>query len=408
MFIKPFSGIRPDVKYVNAVNSPPYDVISREEVRKIINSNPFSFLRITRADGELPESIDEHSEEVYRKARENFEEFFKKGILFKEKAPCFYLLSQTWKGRTQIGIYAAVRCEDYEQGLIKRHELTRKEKEEDRTRHIYTVKAGTGPVFLTFEDNKDFNYIVKDWIKQPPLYTFLDEKSVENNLWIINKNTEFIIDYFKKIPSFYIADGHHRAAAAVNVWKKIRQEKKGYSGPADYFMSVIFPASHLQILPYNRIVLDLNNISREDFLSLVKKRFTVKPSRSLAPEKKGEFGMCLNGEIYRLSLLPEVGNSKDVLDADILQRYLLSPILGIDDPRSSNRIQFIGGIKPAEELVQIVKEGKAKISFALFPVSIRDVMEVADRGEIMPPKSTWFEPKLRDGLVVYSIEQDSY
>jgi uncharacterized protein (DUF1015 family) len=408
VIVKPFRAIRPKTNLAEAVNVPPYDVVDRKEVRERTKNNPASFFHITRSDAELENLTDEHSEAVYEKAKENFYRFLSEGTLIREKKPSFYVLSQKWMGRTQTGIFAAVSCEEYEKGLIKKHELTRKEKEFDRTMHIMTVGADTGPVFLSFEKKGGFSQILKEIQKKEPLYHFTDENSVENTLWIAKEDAlvQKIESYFQSIPAFYIADGHHRAASALNVWKKWKESKGNEHNAFHYFMAVIFPSDELSILPYHRVIADLNKLSREEFLSALQKDFFVKESRNLEPKAKGKIGLYLEHSVYQLSPKNKSsfhGNKLDSLDVSILQNRVLAPVLGIDDPRTSQRIRFVGGIKGPKELIRQVDEGSAKAAFCLHPVSIKDWIAITNQGSIMPPKSTWFEPKLRDGLITYPI-----
>lgn len=406
MTVKPFRGVRPDKRFAAILNVPPYDVVDAQEVQKSASNNNYSYFHITRAEVDLPGLKDEHSEAVYKKARENFLRFISDGVLKTDEKPCYYMLAQTWEGRTQNGIYAAVSCEEYDRGLIKKHELTRKDKEQDRTNHIRTVGADTGPVFLAFENTPDYAAI-KDAVQiNDPEYDITDENGVQNRLWVVSDaaTVDQIEKYFQSIPALYIADGHHRAASAGNVW---REGGKSLPG-CDYFMAVIFPSSELQILPYNRVVTDLNGLSEAAFIDQIKTKFSIKETGQLLPEGKGEIIMYLAKKLY--SLTPKTGtfntaDPQEALDVSILQNNLLSPVLGISDPRTSQRIKFVGGIKGPKVLMSMVDNGSAAVSFCLFPVSMKELMDVTNRGQIMPPKSTWFEPKLRDGLVTYRIDQ---
>jgi uncharacterized protein (DUF1015 family) len=404
MTVKPFRALRPDVQYAEQLNVPPYDVVTTDEVKKRTQNNPLSFFHVTRAEADLPGISDEYSPAVYQKARDNLKGFLREKILVQEEKPSFYLISQTWKGRTQTGLYTLVSCEEYENDLIKKHELTRKDKEEDRTNHISTVQADTGPVFLAFKENRDFMALTKNIIKEPPLYHFTDENNVEIRLWQIGDSALInnMEQYFKNIPSFYIADGHHRAASAVNLWKK--NNKPGRDDATSYFMAVLFPSSQLEILPYHRAVLDLNSLTEEQFLQSCGQNFLVKQSKGLTPERKGQIGMYMNNKYF--VLVPKEGsfNKNDPLeslDVSILQKNLLAPVLGIEDPRTSKRVQFVGGIKGPKELARLVDEKIAAVSFCLYPVSLDELISITNNHQVMPPKSTWFEPKLRDGLVTY-------
>ncbi len=400
MKVKSFCGLLPEKNLVKEIISPPYDVVSREDVRTIISKNKYSFLRITRADAEFDDSIDEHDNLVYQKARQNLLDFIKKGILLKDDREYFYLLSQTLDGKTQNGFYALFRCKDYENGFIKKHELTRKDKEEDRTKHIMITKADTGPVFLFFKNKPDFKEMVKKIKSDPPFYSFTDENGVLNELWKV-KVDDSIYSFFDSVDYFYIADGHHRAASAVNVWRKMgRPENSLYS----YFYGVVFDASELTIYPYNRVVKDLNNLSKEDFFQKIKENFIISSEKS--DLKKGEIGIYMDGEEFKIIFkhFDRLDNPIDRLDVSILQNYLLDPILGIKDPRTSDRIYFVGGKEAKARQKEDVDKSNGKIAFFLPPVNINELIEIADQNEIMPPKSTWFEPKLKDGLVTYMME----
>lgn len=410
MIAKPFRAVRPAKDLAEQVNVPPYDVVSAEEVKKAVAGNPHSFFHITRAECDIPDLKDEHAMEVYQKARENFLDFINKGTLRRDSRPCYYLLSQTWHGRTQTGIYAAVSCEEYNKNLIRKHELTRKDKEEDRTNHIETVGAGTGPVFLAFDAPQAFLSMSSQVRKGVPEYELTDENTVENKLWVIDeeKTVKEIEDIFRSVPAFYIADGHHRAASAANVWRK-KKELPGHSGNEGYnfFMAVLFPSSELEILSYNRVVLDLNGISEEGFFVRIMDQFEVHKTDLRKPSRKGEIIFYINKQFFLLNPRPgtfDRNNPLESLDVSILQKNLLAPVLGIDDPRTSKRIQFVGGIKGTEELVRLVDTGAAAAAFAMYPVSMQELMAITNANLIMPPKSTWFEPKLRDGLVTYTLE----
>lgn len=407
MTVKPFAALRPNPLFVSDLNVPPYDVVDAEEVRRSVQAHEHSFFKITRAEVDLP-GVDEHSAPVYQKARENLLSFIDKGWLFRENKPSYYILSQTWQGRTQTGLYAAVSCQEYISGQIKKHELTRKDKEEDRTSHIETSRAGTGPVFLAFDRTPDFTALIAPYITREPVYHFSDENEVDNKLWVIDNDDTLLAleEYFKTIPALYIADGHHRAASAVNVYRR-RLEKGTPTAGESSFMAVLFPMDELKILPYNRAVTDLNGLKPSEFLESLKKSFRLEKTDSLDSKGKDDIRLYLDGSSYRLSPLDGKVDKKNPvrsLDVSILQELVLSPILGIDDPRTSKRIRFVGGIKGSAELRRLVDCGEMAAAFALYPVSMGELKAVVDQGEIMPPKSTWFEPKLRDGLVTYLLD----
>lgn len=416
MIAKPFAAIRPDRRFASVLHVPPYDVVDREEVRKVSKNNPYSFFHITRSDGDMPEGTGEYTVKVYETARRNLERFLNEGILTHDLKPCYYVLSQEWNGKTQVGIYVAVSCEEYEDNRIRKHELTRKEKEEDRTNHIQKVGADTGPVFLAFEDGSqdkmEYEEMVRHVMNDDPEYDVTDEHGVQNTLWVVKDDStiSLIEEFFQRQEAFYIADGHHRAASAVNVWRLLPDGDKGLpeNDLKGYFMAVLFPASQLNILPYNRVVLDLNGLNEDDFLKKVSERFDISDAgEQVVPAKKGEIVVCLPKRMLMITPKPGTFDPKDPLtslDVSILQNNLLAPILGIDDPRVSNRIQFVGGIKGARELIRRVTSGQAAVAFSMHPVSMADLMAVTDKNLVMPPKSTWFEPKLRDGLISYPIQ----
>lgn len=410
MTVKPFRAIRPSSQAAPEFHVPPYDVVDREEVKRHLESHPKSFFRVTRPDAELP-GVDEHDESVYRRAKENLDAFLADGTLFREARPTYYLLSQTWKGRTQTGVYAAVSCEEYAKGLIKKHELTRKDKEDDRTKHILTTGAGTGPVFLSFEKTADWDSLIAPTLRKEPDYHVTDENGTDNKLWAIQSDdvVHALESYFLTIPALYIADGHHRAASAGNIYRQLSAERPGAPADAGWksFMAVIFPSSDLAILAYNRVVFDLGGLSADDFRKKMEEKFDVKETGGLETSGQGDIRAYLGGKCLRLKAKPgtfDAASALSSLDVSVLQENLLKPVLGIDDPRTSKRIQFVGGIRGTTELKRLVDSGKAAVAFSMFPVSMKELMAVVDQGAIMPPKSTWFEPKLRDGLVVYSLD----
>lgn len=417
MIAKPFTAIRPDRRFASVLHVPPYDVVDKEEVRKVSRNDPYSFFHITRADADVPDGTGEYSMKVYETARANLDRFLNEGILIQDTKPYYYLFSQVWNDKMQTGIYAAVSCEEYEDNRIRKHELTRKEKEEDRTTHIQTVGADTGPVFLAFEDNPrdagEYEEMVRPIMNDNPEYDVCDENGVQNTLWVIRDEAVIsqIEEYFQRQEAFYIADGHHRAASAVNVWRMLSDSDRELddSDPRGYFMAVLFPSSQLNILPYNRVVLDLNGLTRDAFIEKTGKSFEIREAGDMTvPGKKGEIVMFLPDR--NLVITPKSGtfdpsDPLHSLDVSILQNNLLAPVLGIDDPRTSKRIQFVGGIKGAKELARRVAAGEAAVAFSMYPVSMKELMAVTDKNLVMPPKSTWFEPKLRDGLVTYPITQ---
>ncbi|MGC8764690.1 MAG: DUF1015 domain-containing protein [Brevinematia bacterium] len=402
MDIKPFKGLLPEGSIVEKVVSPPYDVVTREEVRKLIAENKLSFLRITRSDAEFGNEVGEYEECVYKKAREMLVDFIDEKVLLPDSSPSFYLISQNKNGRVQNGIYCLVRCEDYERGLIKKHELTHFDKEEDRTRHIFETKADTGPVFLFFRNNGDFKSLIGEFQKDYPDYSFEDSEGVNYKLWKISMEEDIlsIRKYFENIDSFYIADGHHRAASAVNVWNKNGRKENSYG----YFMAVVFPSDEVTILSYNRVLLNMK-ISEKRFLEELSKNFDLVETKNAIPQRKGEIGIFIGNKSFLLHFRDKTDDILNGLDVSILQNEVFSKILGIEDPRNSKDIAFMGGKDSEKIIIKMVKEKKAIAVFFLYPVDINDLMKVSDMGRIMPPKSTWFEPKLKDGLVTYLLDE---
>tara|TARA_B100002019_G_C21259349_1_gene595755 strand:+ start:1070 stop:2290 length:1221 start_codon:yes stop_codon:yes gene_type:complete len=406
MKIKGFKAWRPDQKFVKDVASVPYDVVDYDEAILLSKNNPKSFLNVVRADINFPKSNNPYSEEVYKKAKSNLQSLINDNTLIQEKRDSIYLYSQKFNDHIQYGIVATCHIEDYESGIIKIHEKTRKAKELDRVKYIESQNAHTGPVFLAYRDSKKINDYVNDLKLKTPLYHFIADDHVEHTLWKFNDNSE-IIDEFNKIPNAYVADGHHRSASAVKVGIDRRNQNSNHNGEElyNYFLAVLFPESELKILPYNRVVLSMN-ISIDEFRSLLVKDFVIEANGVDTPRKSGEICMFIEGAWNTLTLRNKKISSDPVmkLDVSILQDYILSPILGIDDPRESANIDFIGGIKGTKELEDWVNQKKAVIAFSLYPTSMNDLFNVADAGKLMPPKSTWFEPKLRSGLLVNIFE----
>jgi uncharacterized protein (DUF1015 family) len=412
--IRPFKALRPSKDIAQTVASVPYDVVNRKEAKKEAEGNPLNFLRVTRSEIELADNISPYSEDVYKKAKQNLERLKTEAPLIVEDSPHFYLYRLEMNGKAQVGIAATFSVDDYENDVILKHEKTRREKEDDRTNHIITTEAQTGVVFLTYRGVDTVNKIVDDTMKsENPEYNFTSKDGIKHTVWIVpEKYNKTIIDEFRKIEHLYIADGHHRAASAARARNVKKENNKTHTGHEEYnyFISVIFPAEQLNILPYNRVVSDLNNLSKEEFLNRVSEKFVVEKSEKKEPKERRSYGMFLEGDWYMLrvrdSVLASNSLSKSVaetLDVSILQDFLLNPVLGIDDPRTNERIDFIGGIRGTKELEKLVTEGEAAVAFSLYPVSLDDLMNISDAGEIMPPKSTWFEPKLRDGLLVHTI-----
>ena len=408
--IKPFQAIRPSEDYAGKIAALPYDVYNREEARKIVEANPYSFLAIDRAETAFEPGQDLYAKCVYEKAASLLEEWIKKGYFIQERQPVYYLYELIWKGRSQTGFVAVASIDDYNNQVILKHEKTREEKEQDRIHHISYCNAQTGPIFLAYRDQARLNEIMEKIKKEKPLYEVENEDGVNHRIFIINNTNDIkeIEEEFSGIEKIYIADGHHRCASAVKVGMKRREEaiEKDENAEYNYFLSVLFPQSQLKILDYNRVVKDLNNLNKEEFLQALEKDFIVeKKDTPVSPQKKGDFGMFLEGEWYLLSFRfenqKERGAVKD-LDVSILQDYCLAPILGISDPRIDNRIDFVGGIRGLKELERRVSSD-CKVAFSMKATSMEELFQVADDGQLMPPKSTWFEPKLRSGFFIHKI-----
>ncbi len=409
---KPFAAYRPLPEYASRVAAKPYDVLSSDEARLEAKDNPLSFLHVGKPEIDLDPSIDLYDERVYLKGRENLQKFIKDGILVQDKEPYFYVWAQTMNNRTQIGLVGCASVDDYWNDLIKKHEKTRKDKEEDRCNHIRYTNAHTGPIFLTYRDNEQINSIITEIVKSEPVYDFVSEDNVRQQVWVIrNKETiNQIQGILGKVDYFYVADGHHRSAAAAIVGRERQQANPNHTGNEEYnyFLAVLFPASHLMIMDYNRLVKDLNGMTKEEFFGKLRDVAQIEPiSSQYKPQKKGEVGMYLDHQWHKLTFNKKFFETDDPiekLDVTILQNYVLAPILGIDDPRTSKRIDFVGGIRGLDELERRVDSGEMTIAFALYPTSINELLAIADAGKIMPPKSTWFEPKLKDGLFVHFLD----
>lgn len=409
--VKPFAAVRPSKEYADKMISLPYDVMNRSEAARMAKGNPYSFLRICRSEIDIPDQENPYDQSVYEKARENISTFLKDGIMIQEEKPIFYIYRQIMDGRIQTGIVGCVAIDEYLDDTIKKHEFTRVEKELDRINHFDVCNANTEPVFLTYRDREDLRKAMEDWVEShAPEYDIVTEDGIGHMLWLLDDDRiiNAIKGYFKDVPDLYIADGHHRSASAVKVGLKRREENPGYTGDEEfnYFMAVIFPDNDLKIYDYNRVVKDLNGLTEDELLKKLEKVFTIEPMGEVAcyPERKHTFTMFLGSRWYRLAAKENVISDHpiDGLDVSILQTNVLDPILGIKDPRRDNRIDFVGGIRGLVELERRVNEDMA-IAFALFPVSISDLLAVSDAGLVMPPKSTWFEPKLGSGLFIHLL-----
>lgn len=408
--VKPFRGLRPPKNLVEQVESRPYDVLNSEEARAEAGNNEKSLYHIIKPEINFPEGTSEYDPRVYDSAAEQFEKFQKNGWLLQDEQENYYLYAQTMNGKTQYGIVLCAHVDDYMNGNIKKHELTRRDKEDDRMKHVRITNANIEPVFLAFRHNDVLAELIKKYAAQEPVYHFkAPVDGFIHQFWVIDnkEDQDAITKEFSKMDSLYIADGHHRSAAAARVGAE-KGEKEG-RGEHDYYMAVCFPAEQLTILDYNRVVKDLNGLSEEDFLKALEKNFTVacKGEENYRPQKMHEFSLYVGGKWYSLEAKPGTFNENDpigVLDVDISSRLILDEILNIKDLRSDKRIDFVGGLRGLGELKRRVDSGEMKMALALYPVSMQQIMDIADSGNIMPPKATWFEPKLRSGLVIHKLD----
>ena len=407
-----FKALRPTEEKAAAVAALPYDVVNREEAAAIGKENPDSFLHVDRAEMDLPSGTDLYDKKVYQKAKENLHTMEEKGILVQDGRPCYYIYELVRKGKVQTGIAGCASIDDYLNNVVKKHELTRSDKELDRINHVDVCDANTGPIYLACRYTESLTALLEKWKKDhPAAYDFTEEDEITHRVWVIDEDEAIsqIQSELEKIPALYIADGHHRAASAVKVGLKRRQENPDYTGEEEfnYFLSVVFPYDQLTILAYNRVVKDLNGQSVEEVLEKIKENFdmTIVPGFPAKPVEKHCFGMYLDGFWYVLKAKPELYEGKDVvgqLDSQILQDVVLGPVLGIGDPRTDKRISFVGGSHKLRELQAMADETRG-IAFALYPTSMEDLMQIADESKLMPPKSTWFEPKLRSGIFVHKL-----
>jgi len=407
--IKPFKALRPQAQLAKQVASRPYDVLNSAEAKTEAQGNHYSFLHITKSEIDLPESTDIHSQAVYDKAKENLQAFIKRDVLFKENKECYYIYRLTMNGRSQSGLVCVSSVDDYENNVIKKHEFTRPEKELDRINHMKTIGAQTGNVFLAYRDVPAVNDLLSQCMSKNPIYNFVTEDGIEHTVWLISddKIVNNITQLFAtEVPATYIADGHHRAASAA----KVRQALGNKATPAaSYFLTTLFPASQLHIMDYNRLVKDLNGYTPEALLKAIEDDFTVenKGTEPVKPAALHQFGMYLHNTWYLLTAKEGTYTNDPigVLDVTILQNNILDKMLGIKDARTDSRIDFVGGIRGLQALQHRVNSGEMAVAFSLYPVSLEQLFDIADSGEVMPPKSTWFEPKLRDGLLTHLIDE---
>jgi uncharacterized protein (DUF1015 family) len=405
--ILPFKALRPAAELAPKVASKPYDVLNSKEAKTEAQGNPYSFLHVTKSEIDLPETVDVHSVEVYQKAKQNLDAFIQRNVLFRESKACYYIYELVMNGRSQTGLVCGSSVDDYENDIIKKHEFTRPEKELDRINHIKTTGAQTGNVFIAYRNVEAIDVLIDQWKKdRSPVYNFTADDKVQHTIWVVNDTTTIshITSLFaEEVPYTYIADGHHRAASAAKVRKELGEKaNKG----ADIFLTTLFPASQLAIMDYNRVVKDLNGLSVDVFMEELKKDFDVEQANeAVLPAALHQFGMYLQGQWYRLIAKPTTYTEDPigVLDVTISQNLILDKLLGIKDPRTDNRIDFVGGIRGLAELEKRVNSGEMAVAISLYPVSIEQLFDIADSGNVMPPKSTWFEPKLRDGLLTHLI-----
>lgn len=395
------------------IASPPYDVLSSEEARAIVKDNPRSFLRVNKSEVDFPPDHDQYSDEVYRRGRENLDRFVADGLMARDVSDCFYLYRLTWKGRSQTGLLALSSVDEYDRGLIKKHEHTRPKKVNDRAHHILTVGAQVGPVFSTFRNNDEIGSLFARLSAGAPTVNFVSDDDVRHELWVVSQASDIaaLTDSFGRLPALYVADGHHRSQAASEACRRMREHNAHHTGqePYNFFLNGLFPDRELRILPYNRVITDIGRVTVEELIQRAGESFDISPAPGpVDPSEHHLIGMYAAGQWYQLRVKPGTYDSSDPassIDSAILTANLLAPILGITDIRTDDRIDFVGGIRGIGELVRMVDSGKYRLAFSLYPVSVDQLLDVADAGQVMPPKSTWFEPKLRSGMVVNLIRE---
>jgi len=409
--VEPFRGVRPKKDLAEKVGSPPYDVLNSEEAREFASGNEFSFLHIVKPEIDLPVGTDIYSDQVYDKAAENFSRFIKEGTLVQDNERYFYIYKQEWMGHVQTGLVAGASAQDYIDDRIKKHELTREDKEKDRMRHIRTLNANTGPVFLTFKDEENITDLMDKCMENEPEYDFTTDDKVHHILYVVkdDKMIDAIKNAFSKIENLYVADGHHRSASGTNIKLEREKANPAHTGDEEYnfFLSVIFPHNQMKILPYNRVLKDLSGMCKAELFLKLSEKFSYEETDLKEPAKKKEFCMYIDGKWYLLKAKEDsynAGHPVESLDAAILQSNALDFVWGISNPRKDKRVDFVGGIRGTGELEKLVDNKKFKVAFSLYPTSIEELFDVADSGNIMPPKCTWFEPKLRSGLITHLLD----
>lgn len=408
--IKPFKALRPQPQLAKQVASRPYDVLNSAEAKVEAQGNPSSFLHITKSEIDLPDTMDIHAQEVYAQAKSNLDAFMKRDILFRESKECYYIYQLIMNGRKQTGLVCVSSIDDYENDIIRKHEFTRPEKELDRINHISISGAQTGNVFLAYRNNASMDALIEKWKEaKSPVYDFIAEDEIQHSIWIVNDSAtcDQITEIFnKEIPYTYIADGHHRAASAAKVRKALGKDA---GLEADYFLTTLFPSNQLQIMDYNRVVKDLNGMTPAEFIKALEQQFDVqlKGTNVVKPQELHEFGMYIDNNWYQLTAKPGTYSNDPigVLDVTVLQNHVLDQLLNIKDPRTDERVEFVGGIRGLGELEKKVNSGAFAAAFSLYPVTIDQLFDISDSGNVMPPKSTWFEPKLRDGLLTHLISE---
>ena len=406
MLVKPFAALRPVPEKAAALASVPYDVVDTAEARALAAGNPDSFLHVSRPEIDLPDDTDIHDDAVYAQGANAFRSFQARGVLIREPDERLYVYRQIMGTHSQTGVVACCHIDDYAQNIIRKHEKTRKDKEDDRTRHCLELNANSGPVFLTYRDTAALDARVAAVQRGAPLYDFTADDGIRHTVWRVEGESRAWVEAFRQVPLAYVADGHHRAAAAFRSGQQRRAANPAHTGSEEYnwFLAVLFPATQLRILPYNRCVADLNGLTPAAFLEKVKAAFKTEKAGSASPTGPREVRMFLGGDWYKLSWDEVTADPVSRLDVSVLQDRLLAPVLGIGDPRTNTRVSFVGGIRGTGELTRRVESGRDAVAFSMYPVTVEQMMDIADAGQIMPPKSTWFEPKLRSGLLVHTLD----